>query len=331
MADSNTKDFLDALTDFKSNLQDFSNTRIIQQANDQVRQIKASQENEANKRAQLQQISDQLVGGLAESGTPATTIQEIVKAFGPKQYATPQAAIQEAVLSGNAPSLDLAKQAAAEVRASDKGVHEQFLKDLQQEKNKAMLEAVVGKALGKKEKLDVGSRDQISAGFSMLDGIQDLNKQVDALGNVARLAGGYGGGRAVAQLAKLRTSADALKLQIIRANEKGVVSDNDRKYYEGIIPNLQDVRTLPSFKAGLEAFANKSKRDIYGRLTTLRDEGMIVDKHFERLNSYSSISKDPDLDKLPAGSVFDGIKSINGARYKVFTLPNGQKKKKKVD
>lgn len=79
-------DLAKALDMFASGVNQLQTSRAIASANDQVQQIRASEESDANKRAQLQQISNGMVSHLAGIGTPATTIQQVAGAFAPPQY-----------------------------------------------------------------------------------------------------------------------------------------------------------------------------------------------------------------------------------------------------
>lgn len=339
MADPNLKDFLGALNDFKSGLQDFNRTRIIQQANEKVQQIRSSDEAEANKRQALQNVSNELVGFLAGDNTPATTIQEVVKAFG-QPAGTPAQEISQAVMTGNQAQLDLAKQAALETRSVGEGKAEEFRSKLfkQQADLQRELAGIRSSDRSAKEqiaaaKLDNKSRDELTANFSVLDAILDLNKEVTKLGSTARIAGGYGGARASAQLARTRSKAEALKVQIARAAESGVLSDQDLKRYNDILGGLGDFKTLGSFKAGYEAFAFKSKNIIKNRLATLEGEGKNMSAVRTRLKGYDDeLPQDaPGVPPgLPPGTVPVTINGVVGAG---FRLPDGTivKPKKKVN
>lgn len=83
-----------ALKTLQSGTEELSQFRAVTQANEAVQRIRAAEGNEAAKRAQFQQIANQLTGTLAAGGTPATTIQEIAKAFGPPKADTVGAALE---------------------------------------------------------------------------------------------------------------------------------------------------------------------------------------------------------------------------------------------
>ena len=95
-------DLATALNMFKQGAQELSLSRAIGSANDQVNQIRASEASEQDKRAQLQGIANGLTAHMAQIGAPATTIQAVVGALGPKQYANANAMNLDAQMTGDA-------------------------------------------------------------------------------------------------------------------------------------------------------------------------------------------------------------------------------------
>jgi hypothetical protein len=98
---SNDIDLGTALNMFKQGVQEFGAARAIGQANDYVQQLKTSDMNEQQKRAELQNVANQLTTHLAQAGTPATTIQAVAGAIGPKQFGSADAMLREGLLTGN--------------------------------------------------------------------------------------------------------------------------------------------------------------------------------------------------------------------------------------
>jgi hypothetical protein len=94
-------DLYQALQMFSSGVKEYQTSRAINSANDYVQQLKASDMNDQQKRAALQDVSNQLVTHLAASGTPATTLQAVAGAIGPKNYADANAMYRDAALSGD--------------------------------------------------------------------------------------------------------------------------------------------------------------------------------------------------------------------------------------
>lgn len=94
-------DLFTALNMFKQGVGQLQTSRVIGQANEAVQTIRASEGNEQAKRAQLQDVSNQLVGHMTALGNPVSAIQQVAQQFGPKQFASADAAILEGTLSGN--------------------------------------------------------------------------------------------------------------------------------------------------------------------------------------------------------------------------------------
>lgn len=94
-------DLQTALSMFNDSTKQLMLTRALSGANDQVNQIKASEASDQEKRAQLQGISNNLVMHMASLGTPATTMQLVQGAVGPKQFGNSNDMMRESVLTGN--------------------------------------------------------------------------------------------------------------------------------------------------------------------------------------------------------------------------------------
>jgi hypothetical protein len=94
-------DLFNALNMLQSGAKTLFTQRAISSANDQVQQIKSSELDQTKQRAALQGVANQITTHLASLGTPATTIQEVAGALGPKQYATANAMNMDAQLTGN--------------------------------------------------------------------------------------------------------------------------------------------------------------------------------------------------------------------------------------
>jgi hypothetical protein len=104
------QDLYTALQMFGDGVNQLQTQRAITGANEQVQQIRASEASEQEKRAAMQQISNNLVSHLAGMGTPATTLQAVAGAIGPKQFANANQMNEEALLTGNSVLGGLAKQ-----------------------------------------------------------------------------------------------------------------------------------------------------------------------------------------------------------------------------
>jgi hypothetical protein len=104
------QDLYTALQMFGDGVNQLQTSRAISGANEQVQQIRASEASEQEKRAAMQQISNGLVAHLAAGGTPATTIQAVAGAIGPKQFANANQMNEEALLTGNSQLGSMATQ-----------------------------------------------------------------------------------------------------------------------------------------------------------------------------------------------------------------------------
>lgn len=104
-------DLFTALKMFQSGVKDLFAQRTIAQANDAVQQIKTQETDEFKQRAALSQVANQLTMSLAAQGADPHQMAAAVGAVGPKQYASADAAILDASLSGNTGLLGRATQA----------------------------------------------------------------------------------------------------------------------------------------------------------------------------------------------------------------------------
>lgn len=153
-------DLYKALQMFGDGVQQLQTSRAIGAANDQVQQIHASEASEQAKRAQLQQIANGLTAHLAQLGTPATTMQAVAGAIGPKQYANANDMNRDALLTGNSqlgqeaqkqqefesnPKFELAKLKASHSALEDK-FKEMQMQNLEEDRTNKMMKGVFEKA-----------------------------------------------------------------------------------------------------------------------------------------------------------------------------------------
>jgi hypothetical protein len=149
---SGNQELFQAFNMFKQSVQEFGTARAIYSANDQVNAIKASDADEAEKRSQLQGIANNMVAQLAAVGTPASTIQQVASAFGPKHYSNPSEAAMDGALSGNQGLVDAAAQADKAMQAGNMAqlkMQQDFTAD-QNEKNRQAKERMFNRSLGAK-------------------------------------------------------------------------------------------------------------------------------------------------------------------------------------
>jgi hypothetical protein len=100
-----------AMEMFKTGVKELAFSRALASANDEVQQIKSSELSEQEKRAQLSNLSNRMVNYMAGQGVPATTIQQVSAALGPRTFSSPGAAAIEGALSGDQSLIDAASTA----------------------------------------------------------------------------------------------------------------------------------------------------------------------------------------------------------------------------
>lgn len=103
-------DLFQALNMFKSGVQQLQTSRVIQGANQQVADIKASEASDADKRNQLTSLSHQLVGQLGALGAPVSDIAQQAQNVMPQQFANANQMNTQALLGGDKNLAAQAKQ-----------------------------------------------------------------------------------------------------------------------------------------------------------------------------------------------------------------------------
>lgn len=107
MASSDIHDLATALNLFKETTNSFAFDQSLKQANQEAARIRSGQEDELEKRKQLQVVANNLSMQAALAEKPATTIAELNKAIGPEHFATGDQAILAGQLQGK-PELTIA-------------------------------------------------------------------------------------------------------------------------------------------------------------------------------------------------------------------------------
>lgn len=181
-------DLKDALGVFQNGLKEFQLGRSIKNANETVQQIRASDLKEEQKRAQLQQVSNQLVTELASRGTPDTTIESVRNAFGGKLAKNSEELMAEAVQTGNSDLQDMALKlqkhelTAAKMKLDAMGAKRDFSNDLAKQKFKEGQDVATNKEFTQLSKRLDSSAEVRSAFGRGAVGIQQANK-LEALVN----------------------------------------------------------------------------------------------------------------------------------------------------
>jgi hypothetical protein len=104
-------DLFKALKMFSDGTKELAFTNALDQANQQVQDIKTSIDDKQQQRLALQDVSNRLVTQMAQYGVPATTMAQVAGAVGPKHYNTPAEAAIEGTLGGDKTLVDAAANA----------------------------------------------------------------------------------------------------------------------------------------------------------------------------------------------------------------------------
>ena len=105
------EDLFKALQMFGQGVKEFQLQSAIGDANNHVQQIKAADMSEQQKRSELQNLSNSLVGHLAGIGANSQQIAAVAQSVGPKQFASADQASLEGYLTGNNDLVKLSEQA----------------------------------------------------------------------------------------------------------------------------------------------------------------------------------------------------------------------------
>lgn len=287
-------DLFHALKMFQSGVQDLAQQRAIQQANDTVQQIRSSEANEADKRAQLQQISNDLVARLAQSGTPATTIQAVAGAVGPAPLQTPGQAVEQAYTTPVAATQEFYKQAASDLTKAKQGPADKIQmemlkfehqKQLQQQRLDQKSQQFEVNQKREAMKLPSKDREAITSSFTVMDAAKNINDKLSKIPANVRL--NPQARRYDPNVNELYGAVELFKKEVANAYEGGRLSDQDREYYDRVFGRLDDFKTPEAFLAAIESVNTRAKSNLENRFKTLEGEGKSVKAHRERLNLYT--------------------------------------------
>lgn len=264
MADS-VQDLQAALESFKNNVSEYNRFNAIDRANEAVQQIRASAENDANKRAQLQNIANDLVGQLALHNTPASTMQTISEALAPKIPANPEAAAVDAATTGNKELLNNIVEGVRAIEAPREAARQKLF-DAKAEGAAGIRDQKVAlKAL----EIPVGMQKDITANFDVMQKAKAIGEQVGKLSLLERQGIKAGTARYKAALNALRTKADTFKLSYTKALNTGSISDYERKYFDQVIGSITDFKSTDAVKAAYDVFTQDAINAVNTRFDTL--------------------------------------------------------------
>jgi hypothetical protein len=179
-----------ALKMLSSSTKDLATTLAIGRANEKVHQIKSQVTNEAEQRAALHDISNQLVTQLASNGVPATTIAQLTGAVGPRKFGSAAEMAIEGTMMGGARGNQLLESAANVDRASQAGNIDQLRQQQafaasENAKNRELQLQLAGmKAVGKGGQKPLAGDVEFGTNVEVaLKEADKLEKLVDKFGN----------------------------------------------------------------------------------------------------------------------------------------------------
>jgi hypothetical protein len=303
-------DLFKALQMYGDGVKQFQVGQSIRSANDQVQQIRASEENEANKRAQLQQIANNLTLQLAAQGTPATTLQAVGGAIGPEKIASADDALIAGALApaGSEKQKSLIEAGTSVLNTQTEAALQKIEKKGEQDINKikAQLEAAKAKETTKAEakalELDKPSTAILVDNKALVSGLNDLEDSLDKIPNIDRVLGGVGGSRVSPELSKLKAQVATSFATYLNSTSGKQVSDQERK---------EILRKLAQNKVGALADALEPQgKNVKG----IRD-------------MVASFERQAPKQKMPAGIPEGSVKKkvrFNGKTVDAWKTPDGK-------
>lgn len=178
-------DLFKSMQMFSQGVKELQFSNALREANSQVQQVKQSALKEEEQRAQLGQIANNLTTYMAQIGTPATTMQVIAGAMGPKRYSNPGEAAMEAALSGDQRLMKAAQNADMAAQTGNMaqlGMQQKFQanENALNRQNALMLKAM---DVGSSQKQSQGDLEFNTNVKSALVGLKDLEQTVKRAGN----------------------------------------------------------------------------------------------------------------------------------------------------
>lgn len=326
-------DLFKALQIYGQGVQQFQMGRSIQGANQAVQQIRASDENEAKKRAQLQEVANSLTLSLASQGIPATTIQAVAGAAGPEKVANAEEAFIKAGLAPSADQADLyekAGKAALEAKTAEaiaiQKVKNEAAMDLAGLKGTYQEKVATVKAGQKSKELDKASNAILVDNTSLVSSLNDLEDSVNGMSNFDRIiSGNVGGARARADLAKLKTQVKTTVANYMNSTTGKQATDVERKDINDYIGQMEAAKTKEAFLAPFSVLRKLATNKVSALADTLEPQGKDVTGIRNTIAGYTRKPKNPLPPGVPAGSV--RVKARHAATGKMvdaWKAPDGK-------
>lgn len=331
------QDLFTALNMLKESAGGLAKQRAIEGANEEVQKIRATEANEADKRAQLQQISNNLTARLAGLGEPATSIQAVAGAIGPSPIQSAQQAFA-AGATATTPEAQAYYNKAGE--AIDTGVMAGEMKrDLQKQEAAGKIEdkkliaqekRAEAKAASEALKLPPKAREEIIAHNNVISAANTLEDQLANISALERLD--PSAPLRDKKIAEAKANFGIFVRTAAKSIEQSRLSDADAAFYKNLFGDFSAFRTP---EATLGAISALRQRAIQGHKTVLEvleaehknvdalryNFDLKVNRGKERTNSAPGA---PGAGSPPpAGRIVKG--ALNGKFYKIQINPDGTK------
>jgi hypothetical protein len=265
------QDLLKAIGMYQDSVQQAATTNALNEASQFANEINMNITDEAQKRNVLQDMGNQLAMRLVGTGANASHIQAAFQAVQPKQFATPEAAIQEGVMTGNKGLQQLGTQVSDLV--FNKQMKQAQIKDdlaTKAEQRKFMREASIqmlkdrgGKQLTNEEIKPITLAD---TSLDSLDAIESLFRATDGW-SVGPLAGNIPD--VFAQKNSIAMETEVLRLQdSYRSLVTGAgAGDKELARLATRLPEMTDRpevfnTKLQQFKIGMERYKERSLKNF---------------------------------------------------------------------
>lgn len=332
-------DLLSALRQFKDGVQQHQLSQAINSANEQVNQIRSSDEAEHKKRQALQQVSQNLVSYMAGSGVPETTIAEVAGRFGPQNVASAEQAILQGQLQGGeaTPQGQFLTEAGARTntllaaeRAKEAAKARAFEGELLGKKLEGAQEVAQVKANAKKINSAFGNEQikQITAGLSQIKNFDKLNSMVENNPNlVGPVAGRIPGRGSVmdAEYGRFKLINDQLfnayRQMITGAGASEKEIENLKKAWP------QGTESKSVYTARLAEAKQQAEQSLSARIGALEAEGKDTSALKSLLKKYNikiEVGSGASGSYIPEGVVKTVRNKKTGQIQKVMVMPDGK-------
>lgn len=255
-------DLRQALLNFKSDMEGLHRFNAIDNASQIVQQIRSSSENEANKRNALQGVANDLVLRLAASNTPATTLQAVAGAAGPRQFKTAEEAILEGQLSGKPEMTQQGQEAQAQALAPQQEFQsEEKALDRQLARELAMIKSGTGKPVSAAFEKKIGATDDLVDAVDELMGRVEKNSGLVGAKNIGpggKIRDFFSSTFGEGEFSDFRQQVERMFLSFATATTGAQRGFEELKGLRSAMPNEND--NVASFKRKLDTLKKAALR-----------------------------------------------------------------------